>query len=163
MFGISFFLLMLLKFLIGFIGYRCISRSLELIISFYEDAISVNKKSDLTSSDRVLLAIKSYVEVILNYAIFYHLISIFNKFSFKKEEIYNIFDIAHKNLSLTDSTLIPVQLDILSSLFKSIGISTFSGIGTSHLGIFSSIHIFTSFVLVVFAIAVYLANIGEKQ
>lgn len=135
---IVFNILLLLKYLIGFIGYRCISRSLELIISFGNDAINPKKSSILNAEDRVKLAINSYIEVVLNYAVFYYLLNV-----------------------VEPPKIDPINL--ITSLYKSIGISTFSGIGTSQLGIFSSLHLFTSFVLVVFAIAVYLSSIGEEH
>lgn len=134
----------------GFIGYRCISRSLEIIVSFYNDVCSSCKTSLLTSKDRVDLAIKSYIEVIVNYAIFYYLLGIV-KVHFENSELLEMLYISKDNL------------EIIPSLFKSIGISTFSDVGSYGLDIFSSFHLFTSFVLVVFAIAGYISNIADEN
>ncbi|MGL4393367.1 MAG: hypothetical protein ACRCSK_08055 [Fusobacteriaceae bacterium] len=73
--------IILLKFfVIVFISYRVISRSIEIIIAFGKDATSdpKNNSSDLTKYNRIGLAIKSYFNIIIMYASFY--LVIFNDF-----------------------------------------------------------------------------------
>ena len=69
------------------IFYYCFSRINEVFFAFYRDAIdkmakikSKSKSEILTYSDRVRLALRSYIELILDYAIVYY---IFNSYILK--------------------------------------------------------------------------------
>lgn len=152
--------------ILSIITLRCISRSFELIFAFGKDIMvkESEKNQELTSKERLQLAIKSYVEVIFNYTSFYYLLSIV---SFKGEILYQeTKSIIHK-LDNGDfeivQQIIPISLKPLEAFYQSVGISTFSGIGVSKLDHFSTLHLFTSFVLVVFAMASYLSSIGSDK
>lgn len=47
----------------GFITFRCISRMLEIILSFTNDVLSKINRSNLTKQDRIKLAAYSYIEM----------------------------------------------------------------------------------------------------
>ena len=50
------------SFLFGIIAYRCLSRTLEVNISFLKDCLEKGKNSDLTKYDRIKLAFISLAE-----------------------------------------------------------------------------------------------------
>lgn len=58
--------------LVGLIFYRVLSRSLEIILAFGDDAFTIEKKSTLKSSERLILSITSLFECILNYTLVYY-------------------------------------------------------------------------------------------
>lgn len=169
------------NYIIPFVLYRCISRTFEIIFAFSKDVIGkkeyrevelvdgflseivdgreirkeiykkkrvIIKKSNLNSNNRIKLAIKSYIEILFNYAVVYHLLSLkilgINNYKFLKVILHGDY--------------FSEEIKIWESFYKCIGISTASGIGSSELGLFSTLHSITVIVLVVFAIASYLSN-----
>lgn len=127
-----------------FILIRGISRSVEICYAFTKDIIKREKKStQLTPEKRTVLGISSYFEVILNYSLIYYILS-----QFGKKFILGDF-CKYKELG--------------SAIFRSIGISTFTGISAGTLDVFSVIQLFTSLALVYFAFASYIGNIGSKK
>ncbi|GLI57341.1 hypothetical protein PM10SUCC1_28550 [Propionigenium maris DSM 9537] len=181
-----------LNYVLYLLIYRCISRSFELIFAFGKDVVEPKKyilknaryetesgeievreekirkkSSSLKSHERIKLAINSYIELNLNFAVLYHLLNLevskgFLKelSSFKKGIAYNFFrDIFKGDFLLYDLHTQSIEtLSIMESLYKSIGISTASGIGSSELGFFSALQSITVIVLVIFAIATYLGS-----
>jgi len=128
-----------------FLFFRIVSRSLEVIFAFVADVTTENgkvKTSNLNRYDRLTLAINSYIEIVLSYAIFY----------------YFLFEKTSKSKGL----------HFIDNLFKSIGTMTFTDVkflgesSKSSVFLFHnlalSLQIITSLVLVVFAIASYLSS-----
>lgn len=126
-----------------FILIRGISRSVEISYAFTKDVIKKGQKSTrLTSGERIILGISSYIEVIINYSLVYYILSQFG-------EYFILGDYSgYKELS--------------SAIFRSIGISTFTGISAGSLDILSVIQLFTSLALVYFAFASYIGSVGSK-
>ncbi|PSW61875.1 hypothetical protein C0W54_08515 [Photobacterium kishitanii] len=120
------------NFLIGFVSFRVLSRSSEIIYAFVNDVFDDEKDATtlLTKFDRIKLALNSYVENILNFASLYFLYSE-NKSS-------------------------------LSCLFDSIGRSTISNVSPAKDDFLLNIAIYgqvvTSLVLVVLSLAVYVSR-----
>ncbi|MDG5852447.1 hypothetical protein [Clostridium beijerinckii] len=128
-----------------FILIRGISRSVEISYAFTKDVIKNERKSTkLKSGERIILGIISYLEIILNYTLVYYVLSQFGDvpLSFGKFGDYS---------------------EISSVFFRSVGISTFTGIAVTNLDVFSVIQLFTSLALVYFAFASYIGNVGSKN
>lgn len=116
----------------------------------------VKKGSNLNSYERMKLAIISYVEVNLNFAALYYLINLEGARTLYSKAFSTFLkgDLLGKDPHTTKQ----LTLGIWQSLYKCIGISTASGIGSGELGPFSALHSITAMVLVVFAIATYLSS-----
>ncbi|MFW6015484.1 MAG: hypothetical protein ACOCRK_03540 [bacterium] len=119
-------------------GIRVFSRSFEIMIAFVRDVIDDGKKrTDIISGERIKLAIYSYFEIIINFSVFYYLLSY-----------------------LSD------EAKVIKYVFESIGISTFTGVNFSYpnynlyYNLFIILQLFTSISLVYFALANY---ISEKK
>lgn len=86
--------------LISLIGYYSFSRMNEVFIAFYNDAVDKMKEKNndnigLKYYQRIKLALRSYIELILDYAIFYYLIDKFflKVLEYDIESLFgNIFD-----------------------------------------------------------------------
>lgn len=117
-----------------FVLVRCISRSIEIVVAFYKDVVYKQRKSSsLKSGERITLAVKSYIDVIIMYGCVYDLFKIFN--------CNNIF----------------------YALIRSFGISTFTEVeynGVILASLIISLQVLTSMVLVIFSLARY---IGEED
>ena len=126
--------------IVSFSMVRTISRSFEIAFAFTKDVIKEEKKnSNLSNGERIILGINSYLEIIINYAILYYLLSVF--------QISNLF--AYKDLNL--------------ALFRSIGISSFTGINVSNLDYFAILQLFTSLSLIYFAFAGYVGSLNSRS
>lgn len=108
---------------------RVISRSLEIIIAFYKDVTHKNeamKKTNLNKYDRISLAVKSYLEMIITYAIAYSVIG-----EYSIENIANISDsiknfldnliVSVGTMTISDSNL-TTYFNSDTSQYESIGI-----------------------------------------
>jgi hypothetical protein len=131
-----------LFFIASFLLVRSIWRSFEISYAFTKDAIKKEKKSTgLTSGERIILGINSYIEIILNYSLVYYIFALYQN------------EIIFRNFS---------QFERLSNaIFRSVGISTFTGIGVLNLDIIAVVQLFTSLSLVYFAFASYIGNKDE--
>ncbi|MHA5060182.1 hypothetical protein [Cetobacterium somerae] len=140
--------------LFGFITYRVISRAFEIIRAFYIDIIDSKKKNVfINSNQRIVLATKSYFEIILNFTTLNFLGTIIYK-KFK----YNYF-VYFFELGSTSPRTSYLNLPSLSNIFyKSFGITTFTDASIN--SIFGALQIITTLVLVLFALAGYLNNKG---
>lgn len=128
-----------------FILIRAISRSVEICYAFTKDVIKkANKNTKLNSGDRIILGISSYIEVILNYTLVYYILSQFG------------------NVPLLFGNFCDYK-KISSAFFRSVGISTFTGISVGNLDVYSVVQLFTSLSLVYFAFASYIGNINSKN
>lgn len=135
---------------IFFIIIRTISRSLEIMVAFYKDISNhdVKKSSTLKSGDRIILAIISYFEIILNYAVVYYILERLNIFADTVEH----------------SELLKGGIENLNTIFYSVGISTFTGVNFGNTVIVNCIillQLLTSMCLVYFALAKYIS--GESN
>jgi len=131
-------------FIILLLGFRILSRGVEIVVAFSMDVISkkVKPSSTLTPSKRVLLAFSSLFEVIISYALLHYLLSL------------------HK----------PETVDLMLSIFQSFSVSFFveslkafendQNIGYSFLIVSQ---IFISFILIVFSVAKYIGDLKEKS
>lgn len=127
--------LVLFSIVCPFIFVRALSRSYEIIIAFGDDIINKRKKSSaLVSSDRLKLAISSFFEIIINYAIVYYLMG------FTSDIYINILTFEN----------------MLDSLMKSIGISTLTNVG--NLTVISTVQLFSSMCLIYFGLAGYISD-----
>ena len=57
------------------------SRVNEIAYAFYRDALSRTKSSDLTVTDRIRMAMRSYFGLAINFAILYYFIPVANLFN----------------------------------------------------------------------------------
>ncbi len=137
------------KSFIALILYRTLSRSLEIILAFGNDAFSLKKSSSLKSPERLLLAITSLFECILNYAVTYFLIdnlhiclwqsvvhslqcSMLFSFSLLNESLVNIHP------RLVDMLQIIQALTSLTLIFLSFAIYISNSDKNRHKGIFKA-------------------------
>ncbi len=122
--------------------YRTISRSFEIIIAFGKDCFEKKNNGFIPPQERVILAISSLIENILNYSVVYYLLSIMNN----TEKEYCFWQaLAHsfklnffQGLELNMNKTFPDQLSLLSML-----------------------QFLTSFTLVIFSVAIYAS--GNKK
>lgn len=126
--------------IVPFILLRALSRSYEILIAFSNDIINEKKKSStLSSSDRLKLAINSFVEIIVNYSIAYYLMSY--------------------TPGISIDTLI--FFSISSSLSKGIGISTLTNVGD--LTLVSTMQLLSSMSLIYFGLAGYIGSNDKAE
>ncbi|WP_330111832.1 hypothetical protein VSU16_03555 [Cetobacterium somerae] len=138
----------------GFFFMRVISRSFEIGYAFFRDITDTSKKNPfLKSNKRIILATKSYLEIIFNFASLNLLaLFIYKKFHYK----YYLFFVEKGPISPT--TLGLTLQDIMTIFYKSFGITTFTNASIN--SIFGAIQIITTLILVLFALAGYLNNKG---
>lgn len=128
---------------IPFIVVRALSRSYEILIAFSRDVVNKSKKtSALSASDRLTLAINSFIEIIINYSIVYYVVTYI---SFSNIEFFVFVEYAN----------------ILSSLFKSIGVSTLTNVGD--LTLVSTMQLFSSMSLIYFGLAGYIGSNDNEE
>lgn len=113
---------------------RCISRSIEIIVAFYKDVVyKKKKKSSLKSGERISLAVKSYIDIIIMYASIYMLNIVFGN----QKIIYN--------------------------MVRSFGVSSFTQVDYLNQRelymLVISLQVVTSMVLVIFSIARYIGEV----
>lgn len=126
-------------FVASFILIRSISRSIEITYAFTKDVIKKeNKSSRLTSGERIILGINSYVEIILNYSL-----------------VYYILALTQSEIKFGDFSKIN---DLSDAIFRSVGISSFTGIGVNNFDFIAIIQLFSCLSLVYFAFASYIGN-----
>lgn len=142
-----------------FICFRVFSRSVELIGAFFLDIIDLKTKNlFLNSNDRILLATRSYIEIIFNFTTLNYLASVMYKNNYiLYENIFTLFKI-NPNIILNDTN---IQMDFIVIFIKSFAISTLSDATVDSL--FSVLQVLTSLVLVLFALAGYLNNKGDNK
>lgn len=134
--------------IVSFFLIRAISRSVEIAYAFTKDVIEIDEKNTmLTSGERIVLGIKSYIEIILNYSVIYYLLSIYQKYN----DFFKWFK-PWDDLS-----------DLSFALFRSIGISSFTGISASNLDYIAIIQLFSSLSLVIFAFAKYISGLSNRN
>lgn len=138
---------------------RIVSRSVEIILAFFNDIITSKNMSNLSKFERIKLAVFSYFENILNFTIFY-------LFSYNYFYYYGIFSNTSPYLrSLFEElkTIPPSNqpLNIIFFISKSFYISTGTNVGGINL--FFALQILTSLTLVIFAVAGYLGDVKNKR
>ena len=139
--------------------FRIRSRSIEIILAFFNDVITSKNTSKLSKFERIKLAAFSYFENILNFAIFY-------LFSYNYFYYYGIFSNTSPYLSSLFEELKTIyppdqSLNIIFFISKSFYISTGTNVGG--LNLFFALQILTSLTLVIFAVAGYLGNVKNKH
>lgn len=124
------------NFFIGFVSFRVLSRSSEIIYAFVNDVFDDegDATTSLTKFDRIKLALNSYVENILNFASLYFL------YSENKSSLSCLFD------SIGRSTISNVSPVLVSDDFL-LNIAIYG-------------QVVTSLVLVVLSLAVYVSRKG---
>ncbi|MGL5934316.1 MAG: hypothetical protein ACRCZI_01685 [Cetobacterium sp.] len=143
----------ILKFLLAFFSFRTLSRSFEIGYAFFYDIIDSKKKNPyLKSNRRIILASKSYIEIIFNFANI-NLLAAFlykeNKSEFLKK-VFSIFE--------TEKEMITSWWEIL---LKSIGTTTLTDVTLN--SFFSMVQVFVTLILVLFGLAGYLNNKGDNR
>ncbi len=139
-----------------FIAVRSIYRSNEIIIAFYYDLVQKTKTSSLRNPERVTLAVKSMLEIILIYGILYN--------------VSNVVDTIPGNLirSFGISTLTDVDLTIYVKNITN-GIAEYSKYSNAHIlgkidvRIMIILQIVTSLVLLTLSITNYMSNKDESN
>ncbi len=125
----------LFQIILGFAEYRVISRSIEIIYAFGKDVISNKNNSGLNSFMRIGLAIKSYFEIMLNYANRFFLVEL---------------------LAKNDATKFPESY--LHAFNKSFLINTMLFSSSSEASFFVDLQIISVLTLVILSIAIYAGN-----
>ena len=74
----------------GILYYAC-SRIAEIAYAFYRDPLSPEKESDLTAVDRLRMAMRSYLGLVLNFAILYYFIPLAGMFDGQGTKGISIF------------------------------------------------------------------------
>lgn len=147
-----------------FIIFRVISRSSEVMFAFFKDVISPKnteeRNTSLLHTDRIKLAVISYIEMMFLYAILYSLIG-----------QYKIKVLASGVLM----SILSIVGDFLDNVLVSFGTITLSDsnltyfycdgkfVPLGHVKWFMMLEITTGLVLTIFAITVYLAGIPPKK
>lgn len=145
-----------------FLAIRAISRSLEIGYAFYKDIFQGDKKSNLVSDDRIKLAVKSYFEIIVNFATVYYFLDLFNTII-----NYSVFmnrDVLFEALffSVGVSTFVGVEFDFGNICCKYCGTLT-SNCYFLEKNILIAIQLFSSMCLVYFALAKYIGDQSNKN
>lgn len=123
----------IVAFLIFFVIFRTISRSIEIIYAFTNDVISpcLANSSSLNKYDRIKLALNSYIENILNFSSLYYL----HSHNYK---------------------------DVVEALYTSIGRNTLTNLNISNSDLFITLstygQVITSLTLVVLSLAIYVSR-----
>lgn len=127
--------------LISFIIYRTFSRSLEIIFAFYGDVATKRgnpKSTDLKYYNRLSLAVFSYLEIVLSYALIYNSLG---------DE--NFIESIYRSLEVMTFT----SLGIYQKIVSISDVISLVQIGQA----------FVSLTLVIFAIASYVGSAGENK
>ena len=125
-----------------FIIYRTISRSVEIIISFGKDAITIENKSNFTIFERIELAIKSYFETLINFATSYY-------FIFDFDSKANIVDALIMSLGINTITNVPEKINGVAILSMNM--------------LFVYLQVLTVLSLVILSIAMYASDMKESK
>jgi len=155
----------LLKTIFIIFGYMIIwatiSRSLEIFYAFYKDSISQlsieKNNSHLKYYERIQLAMRSYIELILNYAIFY----------FVYINLISLYDI-------DISSILPEFkiYNIIDSFYYSIVTITTLGYGDIHpnsniysipIKLVSSFQVINGFILIIVSFTIYVSKSLEAK
>lgn len=141
-----------------FICFRVFSRSIELIGAFFLDIIDSKPKNIfLNSNDRIILATRSYIEIIFNFTALNYLASVMYKNNYiLYKNIFTLFRINPDKV--LDST--NIQMNPIIIFINSFGTATLSNATVD--SFFSILQVLTSLVLVLFALAGYLNNKGDN-
>ncbi len=142
--------------LLYFVAFRIIGRSVEIIRAFFKDVVDKEpKETNLTSQDRILLAVLSFLEMTVLYAVLYSLLEAYYIHS------GGIICFVH-NFEITSSISRPFY-HFFKEVAYSLGLMAFRSEAGQPLlwQFFSSLQIVTSMVLIVFSIAKYMSG-GDK-
>lgn len=138
----------LIPLLLGFNGYRFISRSLEIIIAFGIDVLEKEQsRSLLEKSHRINLAIKSYFEIYLYSISFY---------------------VSHLNLSPYEKISNHCDNSVTESLVMSLSVGTLTNVAyaqdnfSNWLKLLPLVQVFATLSLVVLSLAVYVSRDNKK-
>ncbi|WP_298066260.1 hypothetical protein [uncultured Cetobacterium sp.] len=142
-------------------GIRCISRSFEIIIAFFNDITTEGSHSYLSKYDRIKLATISYLEVILNFGALYFLIFNLNSnIDMINSDITNLILNGNKYI-IDNNIIISIPTFYSNNIFSFTFSSFFISTGTKIVGInpFFILQLSTSLSLLIFAIAGYISDI----
>ncbi len=140
------------SFFIGFVIFRIISRSIEIIIAFGTDVTSdssKSKSSSLSKNERIKLAIKSYFDIIVMYFPVYFLF----QSCVKKCCCFSYYCCCLESQGFCESVL------------KSFGVSTLSNAGFKDyvfVDTFIILQVLTTITLVSLSIAIYV-SMNDKE
>lgn len=150
-------------FLTYFWGIRCFSRSIEIILAFFKDITTKGNSSSLTKYDRIKLATISYIEVILNFGIFYFLFyNFYPNVPMLHSEISNLI-LKGTEYIIDNNKIVSIPIFYSNNIFYFTFSSFFISTGTKIVGInpFFILQLSTSLSLLIFAIAGYISDIKK--
>lgn len=151
-----------------FVVIRVISRTIEIIYAFYKDVEEENKTSSLMNGNRLQLAVWSYIEMILLYAIIYYISGVFYEDNLFDNIVRSFGIMSFTDIDLTyyinltsDEKLTYNSLYVILDNYDYNWLTLF--VNEIWIRVVMGLQIVTSMTLVVFSIAKYLGGENCKN